>query len=101
MIADKQPVKINAPPIWTRKKTLPPVTESWHNYMCRSTVEDFQHTVLQVSPVTYDESVLSTATACHYEFPNGYNQVIFLFHYFVSNIVNRNYDRIYPHSKSR
>lgn len=76
MIAKKQPVNLNEAPIWTKKNTLPQVTNSWHNYMYKSTVEDFQHSVLQVSTVPYDETLLANVPPLHYEFSNGYNQVI-------------------------
>ncbi|KTF90821.1 hypothetical protein cypCar_00047743, partial [Cyprinus carpio] len=34
MIASKEPVREGAPPLWTKKDKLPPVTKSWHTYMC-------------------------------------------------------------------
>lgn len=33
MIATKEAVKERAEPVWTRRKNLPNVTESYHNYM--------------------------------------------------------------------
>ena len=33
MIATKEAVKEMAEPVWTRRKNLPNVTESFHNYM--------------------------------------------------------------------
>ena len=33
MIATKEAVKEGAEPVWTRRKNLPNVTESYHNYM--------------------------------------------------------------------
>lgn len=76
MIAQKQPVKENEQPVWIKKKTLPRVTSSWHNYMCKSVVQDFQHSVLQISEYPYEDRMASTFITSHYEFPNGYNQVI-------------------------
>ena len=35
-------------PKWTKRPNLPEVTKSWHSYMVRQTVLDFQQTVLQV-----------------------------------------------------
>ncbi|XP_015363155.1 PREDICTED: actin-like protein 6B isoform X1 [Diuraphis noxia] len=74
LIANKQRVKANETPIWSRKNTLPKVTNSWHNYMCKSVLEDFKHTVLEVTEFQYNDSLLSNLPTCHYEFPNGYNQ---------------------------
>ncbi|KAI4889760.1 hypothetical protein NFI96_030934, partial [Prochilodus magdalenae] len=34
MISSKEPVREGAPPVWTKKDKLPPVTKSWHTYMC-------------------------------------------------------------------
>ncbi|CAI6357131.1 unnamed protein product [Macrosiphum euphorbiae] len=74
MVAQKTPVKDKEKPIWTKKRTLPEVTDSWYNYMCQSVIQDFQHSVLQVSETPYDEKIVSTLPTSHYEFPNGYNQ---------------------------
>lgn len=30
----QEPVREGAPPLWTKKDKLPPVTKSWHTYMC-------------------------------------------------------------------
>lgn len=90
MVAQKEQVKEKEKPIWTKKKTLPEVTNSWHNYMCKSVIQDFQHTVLQVSESPYDERIISALPTSHFEFPNGYNQVIIL----NSNLI-QNYDLIF------
>lgn len=76
MIAQKTAVKEKEKPIWTKKKKLVEVTNSWYNYMCQSVIQDFQHSVLQVSETPYDEKTISTLPTSHYEFPTGYNQVI-------------------------
>uniref|UniRef100_A0A672KTT7 Actin-like protein 6B n=1 Tax=Sinocyclocheilus grahami TaxID=75366 RepID=A0A672KTT7_SINGR len=55
MIASKEPVREGAPPLWTKKDKLPPVTKSWHTYMCNEVIQDFQASVLQVSDSPYDE----------------------------------------------
>lgn len=73
MIAAKEEVKMGDPPKWTRRSNLPEVTQSWHNYMKRQVVQDFQSSVLQVSDAPYDEDSLSTILHYPYEFPNGYN----------------------------
>lgn len=78
MIAQKEQVKEKEKPIWTKKNTIPEVTNSWHNYMCKTVVQDFKHSVLQVSEAPYDERVISALPTSHFEFPNGYNQVIIL-----------------------
>uniref|UniRef100_A0A8C1LIW3 Actin-like 6B n=1 Tax=Cyprinus carpio TaxID=7962 RepID=A0A8C1LIW3_CYPCA len=57
MIASKEPVREGAPPLWTKKDKLPPVTKSWHTYMCNEVIQDFQASVLQVSDSPYDEHV--------------------------------------------
>eukprot|EP00094_Tigriopus_californicus_P004305 TCALIF_04150-PA protein Name:"Similar to ACTL6B Actin-like protein 6B (Homo sapiens)" AED:0.05 eAED:0.05 QI:191/0.5/0.66/1/1/1/3/0/457 len=73
MIGGKEEVKMGDPPKWTRRSNLPEVTQSWHNYMKRQVVQDFQSSVLQVSDAPYDEDSLSTILHYPYEFPNGYN----------------------------
>ncbi|XP_040564619.1 actin-like protein 6B isoform X2 [Lepeophtheirus salmonis] len=73
IIASKEEVKEGDPPKWTKKKNIPDVTMSWHNYMCRNVIQDFQTSVLQVSDCSYDEETISTIPHQSYEFPNGYN----------------------------
>lgn len=41
-------------------------------------VEDFKCSVLRASQVPLSEHIMPYLSACHYEFPNGYNQVIIL-----------------------
>ncbi|KAL6484096.1 hypothetical protein MHYP_G00089690 [Metynnis hypsauchen] len=48
MIASKEPVREGAPPVWTKKDKLPPVTKSWH-------------------------TVAAQMPTLHYEMPSGYN----------------------------
>jgi hypothetical protein len=48
-IAAKEPVWDMDKPKWTKKPNLPEVTKSWHNYMVKEVVQDFQATVCQVS----------------------------------------------------
>lgn len=45
--------------------------------MSKLVIEDFQHTVLQVAERTFNEKALSTLPTSSYEFPEGYNQVIY------------------------
>ncbi|XP_027848929.2 actin-like protein 6B [Aphis gossypii] len=75
LVAKKQRVKAREVPIWSMKNTLPKVTDAWHNYMRKSVLEDFQHTVLEVAENPLDNDVLLNYPTCHYEFPNGYNQI--------------------------
>lgn len=74
MIQSKEVVKDKEKPKWVKKSSLPEVNNSWHNYMTKKVVQDFQMSVLQVSENPYDEKQISTIPAVHYEFPNGYHQ---------------------------
>lgn len=76
MIKSKQPVQEKERPIWKCKKVLPKVKYSWHNYMCKSVVQDFQQSILKILPIPNDDKI-KTFPPSAYEFPNGYNQVIF------------------------
>ncbi|XP_072330450.1 actin-like protein 6A isoform X1 [Scyliorhinus torazame] len=71
--ANKESVREGSAPNWKKKEKLPPVTRSWHNYMCNEVIQDFQASVLQVSDSSYDEQVAAQMPSVHYEFPNGYN----------------------------
>lgn len=75
MIASKDSVKEKEKPSWVKKNNLPEVTQSWHNYMVKKVIQDFQQSVLQVSETPYDEKTVSALPTSHYEFPNGYHQV--------------------------
>lgn len=75
MVADKQPVKEGDRPKWTKKSNLPEVTASWHNYMKREVVRDFQQTLLHCSEAPYDEDTIMSIPTEPYEFPSGYNNV--------------------------
>ena len=48
------------------------MTKSWHDVMVKEVVQDFQHAVLQVSDMPYDEEIVSNIPMVSYEFPNGY-----------------------------
>ncbi|KAL4097230.1 hypothetical protein QTP88_022036 [Uroleucon formosanum] len=74
MVAQKEQVKEKEKPVWTKKHTLPDVTTSWHNYMCKAVIQDLKHSILQVSEGPYDERIISALPTSHFEFPNGYNQ---------------------------
>lgn len=75
MVGSKEVVKDHDKPRWVKKKGLPDVTKSWHNYMVKKVIQDFQATVLQVSETPFDEKIVSTIPAVQYEFPTGYHQV--------------------------
>ena len=75
MIANKEAVKDKEKPNWTKKTNLPEVTTSWHNYMVKRVIQDFQQSVLQISESPYDEKTVCALPTSHYEFPNGYHQV--------------------------
>lgn len=79
MVGSKEVVKDHDKPRWIKKKGLPDVTKSWHNYMVKKVIQDFQATVLQVSESPYEEKIVSTIPAVQYEFPTGYHQVYILF----------------------
>lgn len=74
MIAAKEAVKDGDKPKWTRKTNLPEVSKSWHTYMVKEVIRDFQASVLQVADAPYDEEAVSSIPMVHYEFPNGYHQ---------------------------
>lgn len=88
MVADKQPVKEGDRPKWTKKNNLPDVTASWHNYMKREVVRDFQQTLLHCSEAPYDEDTIMSIPTEPYEFPSGYNNVSSFFVLLISHILN-------------
>lgn len=74
MIASKEQVKESDAPKWTKKNNIPEVTKSWHNYMIKQVVQDFQSSVLQVFDTPYEKEMMESMPAHHYEFPNGFNK---------------------------
>ncbi|XP_076047871.1 brahma associated protein 55kD isoform X2 [Oratosquilla oratoria] len=73
MIADKQVVKEGDKPKWVKKNNLPEIATSWHNYMQKEVVRDFQQTMLHCSEAPYEEEAVASIPTEPYEFPNGYN----------------------------
>ncbi|KAH3890303.1 actin-like protein 6B [Dreissena polymorpha] len=73
MIASKEPVNENQAPKW-KKKEIPEVTSSFHNYMVKDVLQDFAASVLQVSDVPYEESGAESMPCTPYEFPNGFHR---------------------------
>jgi len=94
MVGSKEVVKDHDKPRWIKKKGLPEVTKSWHNYMVKKVIQDFQATVLQVSETPYDEKIVSTIPAVQYEFPTGYHQVYIRFTYCFYNIIYKLQNKI-------
>ncbi|KAG8581312.1 hypothetical protein GDO81_007625 [Engystomops pustulosus] len=74
MISSKEVVPEGAPANWKKKEELPQITQSWHDRVCNSIIEEFKKSVLQVSSTAYHENVAAKMPAVHYEFPNGYNR---------------------------
>jgi len=74
LVASKEVVKEREKPRWTKRKNVPEVTKSWHNYMVKKVVQDFQASSLQVLETPFDEKVVANIPSAHYEFPTGYNQ---------------------------
>lgn len=72
MIGSKEVVGDHDKPRWVKKKNIPEVTASWHHYMVKKLVQDFQATCLQISDVPYDERLLASVPVAPYEFPTGY-----------------------------
>lgn len=75
MIDTKEPVKEQMPPVWTKKKNLPNVTESYNTFMCNELLRDFQISVGQVSATSLQNEIEQSTSipTTQYEFPNGYN----------------------------
>ncbi|XP_015789795.1 actin-like protein 6B [Tetranychus urticae] len=73
-IASKEAVNEGAVPKWTKKTNIPEVSKSWHNYMVKEVIQDFQACVLQVHDAPYDKETIENMPTVHYEFPNGFNQ---------------------------
>ncbi|CAG0895603.1 unnamed protein product, partial [Darwinula stevensoni] len=74
LIESKEAVKEYDSAKWVKRKKLPEVSKSWHNYMVKEVVQDFQAAVLQVADQGYDEETISNMPMIHFEFPSGYHQ---------------------------
>lgn len=73
MIKSKEAVNFMEPAKW-KKKDIPEVSKSYHNYMLKDVYQDFAASVVQVMDTPYEQSTAETMPNVHYEFPNGYNQ---------------------------
>lgn len=89
LIGSKEFVKEREKARWVKKRNLPEVTTSWHNYMTKKVVQDFQASVLQVSETPYDEKTVSSIPTVHYEFPNGYHQVFQIYVIKINILIRR------------
>lgn len=94
MVASKEVTKAEEAANFKRRVIQAKLTDSWHNYMIKvslhtfhrnprrctkrlkfqQVMQDFQASVLQVSDNLYDEEVVKTMPAIHYEFPNGFHK---------------------------
>ncbi|KAG5873433.1 hypothetical protein JTB14_031050 [Gonioctena quinquepunctata] len=74
MVASKELTKPDEAPIWKRRNVPANLTESWYNFMVKEVMQDFQATALQVCDSSYDEEIVKTMPAIHYEFPNGFHR---------------------------
>lgn len=72
MIASKEAVKDGEAAVFT-KKNINNMSRSFHNYMSKQIIHDFQASVLQVSDGPFDDSLFGSIPTVHYEFPNGFN----------------------------
>lgn len=72
MIAGKEAVGEKMPAKW-KKRDIPEVTTSYHNYMVKDVLQDFAASVLQVADVPFEQSNADSLPMVQYEFPNGYN----------------------------
>ncbi|XP_002739133.1 actin-like protein 6B [Saccoglossus kowalevskii] len=73
IVAKKEEVGDGAPPCYV-KKQIPDVSKSWHNYMVKKVLQDFQASVLQVADGPFNNEDTTNLLPLQYEFPNGYHQ---------------------------
>lgn len=74
MVASKQAVEKDQPPIWTKKSCLPQVSSSWHSYIETHMLHDFQASVLQILDEPFTKEAVDGVPFTPYEFPNGFNK---------------------------
>uniref|UniRef100_A0A6M2DL07 Putative actin n=1 Tax=Xenopsylla cheopis TaxID=163159 RepID=A0A6M2DL07_XENCH len=73
-VQSKEQVKDKEKPKFTLKSLPEKITSSWHNYMLKQLLQDFQMTIVQIGDSTYDERTAAAVPAVHYEFPTGCHQ---------------------------
>jgi len=72
MIGTKEPPLLEGGPCtFTKKKNLPPVTKTYHDYMIKLALEDFTASVLQAMETPYDDKAAESLPTAAYEFPQG------------------------------
>ncbi|KAJ8981489.1 hypothetical protein NQ317_007015 [Molorchus minor] len=74
LVANKEASKPDEPSIWKKRNVPINLSDSWYNFMIKEVMQDFQASVLQVCDVSYDEEIVKTMPAIHYEFPNGFHR---------------------------
>jgi len=74
LIGSKAEVAENEPPKWEKKKNLPQVTQSYHNYMVQRVVEDLAASVLQLCDMPIDPEFAEKLPAAPYGFPCGFQK---------------------------
>ncbi|XP_003377150.1 actin family protein [Trichinella spiralis] len=73
MVKSKQPVSEGHPPRWKKKKNLPEVTSSFHDFGIKEVLEDFKASVCQVSDAALDPIIVDKFPRVNFEFPNGFS----------------------------
>ncbi|KAG6820436.1 hypothetical protein H0H93_000432 [Arthromyces matolae] len=74
LIANKQPVDLNAPPRYTlREDRVADTTESWRLWAEAQEVEEWVHSVAGVLEQGWNDQIAATRPPKPYEFPTGYN----------------------------
>ncbi|XP_049844523.1 actin-like protein 6A [Schistocerca gregaria] len=74
MVASKEAVAKNEKSKWVKHPNLPAVTTSWHKFMIKRVLQDFQSKVLEVSRSQLHEEIYACIPPATYEFPDGYCQ---------------------------
>jgi actin-related protein len=74
MVGTKDTVKDHEAARWAKKPKLPNVARSYHDYMVKECLRDYQATCVQIADTGYDPETVANMPMVHYEFPNGYNQ---------------------------
>ncbi|KRX90145.1 Cleavage stimulation factor subunit 3 [Trichinella pseudospiralis] len=73
MVKSKQPVAEGHPARWKKKKNLPEVTSSFHDFCIKEVLEDFKASVCQVSDAALDPIIVDKFPRVNFEFPNGFS----------------------------
>ncbi|KRZ80767.1 Actin-like protein 6A [Trichinella papuae] len=73
MVKSKQPVAEGHPARWKKKKNLPEVTSSFHDFCIKEVFEDFKASICQVSDAALDPIIVDKFPRVNFEFPNGFS----------------------------